>query len=157
MDVFLLPDLESGLRTASDSTPAAAPETSARATGEAALSPAAGLLSREADKSHWTSQTKDSGIRQPEKVAISANGLSGEYDIPIWHPHFKKDAEKLGEDPEMIKGLEKRNFKDRLRVLFSSEQGRLGSDSTTIFMSVEGRCRGRRQLFAVCTDEEERH
>lgn len=47
----------------------------------------------------------------------------------------------LGEDPEMIKGLEKRHFKDRLQALFSPEEGRLGSDLTTIFEYTKGRSR----------------
>lgn len=54
----------------------------------------------------------------------------------------------MGEDPEMIKGLEKRHFKDRLQALFSPEEGRPGSDLTTIFEYMKGRCRGR--VAAVC-------
>lgn len=48
----------------------------------------------------------------------------------------------------MIKGLEKRNFKDQLQALGSPEEGRLGSDLTTIFKSMNGCHKGR--VAAVC-------
>lgn len=151
MDIFLLTDLEFGLLKASDSKPAAAPETQARATGEATLRPAAQLLFWDVDKNHWISHTNDSDIRQPERqrsqLMDSRENTTFQF-VPIRHPHLKKDAEKLGEDREMIKGLEKRNFKDGLQTLFSPEERRLGRDLTTIFKYMKGCYRGR--VAAVC-------
>lgn len=47
--------------------------------------------------------------------------LSIDSYVPIWHPHSKKDVEKLREDPEMIKGVENENSEE-LQALFSLEE-----------------------------------
>lgn len=49
---------------------------------------------------------------------MPANGETVEHCVPIWHPRLREDAEKPGEDQEMIKGVENGNFEDCLKASF---------------------------------------
>lgn len=81
---------------------------------------------------------------QPEQVVVLFTGrLSTEYCVPIWHPHLKRDGEKLRRDEEMIKAVENGHFEDWLKALFSSGERRPGKDLMTILENMKGGYRGR--------------